>query len=191
MTARDKGRDPRVAIVGLGNVLQSDDAFGPTVARRLEARHLFPPGVSVMDLGTPGLDLHPFFSDTDVVILIDTVRSDGAPGELRRYDKEQILRHAPQPRVSPHDPGVKEALLGMEFAGNAPTEVLLIGVIPSSSSQGVEMTPAVRDAVPAVEDAVLSELRERGIDVERRDPPVEPDLWWKLPREAVRPADLS
>jgi hypothetical protein len=45
----------RVGVIGLGNVLMGDDAFGPWVVQTLLAEHDFPEGIAVEDLGTPGL----------------------------------------------------------------------------------------------------------------------------------------
>jgi hydrogenase maturation protease len=105
-----------VGVFGLGNVLMGDDALEPTVIAHLLAGFDFPPEVHVEDLGTPGLDLHPHLAKREALVLIDVVKSEGEPGELRLYRKEEILRHAPGPRVSPHDPGVKEALPAAEAA---------------------------------------------------------------------------
>ena len=53
----------RIAVLGLGNVLQRDDALGPYVAELLSCTFDFPPGVTVLDAGTPGLDLTPYIGD--------------------------------------------------------------------------------------------------------------------------------
>jgi hydrogenase maturation protease len=169
----------RIAVLGLGNVLMGDDALGPWAIRRLQARHEFPPDVSVEDLGTPGLDLVPFVAGHEAVILVDTVSSEGAPGELRLYRRDQILRHPPTPRVTPHDPALKETLLSLEFAGGGPAEVLLVGVIPGRVDMTVGLSEAVRDALPAVEAAVLDELRRLGAPAVAREAPLAPDIWWE------------
>ena len=175
---------PRSAVLGLGNVLMGDDALGPWVVQWLLARWEFPPAVRVQDLGTPGLDLHPYLVECDHLVLVDVVKSEGAPGELRLYDRDQILAHPPDLRTSPHDPGVKEALLALEFADDGPREVLLVGVIPDRVSSAVGLSPAVRDAVGSVETAVLAELARMGHAVVRRDPPAEPDVWWEAAADA-------
>jgi hydrogenase maturation protease len=172
----------QVAILGLGNILMGDDALGPHVIAHLIAGYDFPAGVVVEDLGTPGLDLHPHLAGHDVLILVDVVKSQGEAGELRIYDKEQILKHAPGPRVSPHDPGVKEALLGLDFAGNDPAEVLLVGVIPDETSLlEVGLSAPVRAAIPVAEAAVLAELSRLGLAAVARQPRPEPDIWWENP----------
>ena len=97
----------RVGVLGLGNVLMGDDAFGPWVVQMLLAGYEFPEGVSVEDLGTPGLDLMPYVTDLEALVLVDTVRSGAPPGTVRLYRRDELLKHAPWPRLSPHDPGVE------------------------------------------------------------------------------------
>jgi hydrogenase maturation protease len=169
----------KIAVLGLGNVLMKDDALGPYAIRLLEAKYAFPEGVTLTDLGTPGLDLHPHIAGQDALIFIDTVSPEGAPGELRLYRRDDILKHPPQPRVSPHDPGVKEALLWLEFADIEPADVLLVGVIPEIVDAGVGLSGTVRDALPAVETEVLAELKRLGRAATPLDSPLEPDLWWE------------
>ena len=82
-------------------------------------------------------------------------------------------------RVSPHDPGVKEALLALQFAGQEPEEILLVGVIPGEVGHTVGMTDALKAAVPAAVAAVLEELERLGCPAAPRNPRGEPDLWWE------------
>jgi hydrogenase maturation protease len=169
---------PRVVVVGLGNVLMGDDAFGPWVVQTLLAEHDFQEGVAVEDLGTPGLDLMPYVTDVEALVLVDTVRSDAAPGTVRLYRRDDLLKHPPQARLSPHDPGVKEALLTAEFAGRGPREVLLVGAVPETTAMGVGLSPALRAAVPLAAAEVLRELGRLGCPATPRSAPVSPDIWW-------------
>ena len=171
--------DGRTAVLGLGNVLMGDDALGPTVIARLRAGYALPQDVEVEDLGTPGLDLHPHLSGRDALIIVDTVRADAPAGSLRCYRKDEILRHAPGPRIGPHDPGLKDALLWLQFSGQEPAEVLLVGVVPESCEGSVGLSETVSAAVPDAEAAVVEELRRLGHGVRRRETPEAPDLWWE------------
>jgi hydrogenase maturation protease len=50
----------RIVVLGVGNVLMSDEGIGPFVLKILESRYEFPPNVVLRDLGAPGLGLDPF-----------------------------------------------------------------------------------------------------------------------------------
>jgi len=171
-----------VGVFGLGNVLMGDDALGPTVIAHLQAGYDFPPEVHLEDLGTPGLDLHPHLAGRKTIILVDVVKSPGDAGAMRLYRREEILRHAPGVRVSPHDPGVKEALLALQFADDEP-EVLLVGVIPDRIDHATGMTDAVRTAVTVAQEEVLAELERLGFPAVKKAPCGVPDLWWEKGRD--------
>jgi len=183
---RDTSDKPaRVQIVGLGNVLMGDDAFGPYVVEVLEAAYALPSNVSARDLGTPSLDLTGYIEDFDALIVVDTVHSAGEPGEIRKYRRDELLQRPVQPRTSPHEPGLKEALLIAEFHGRGPSEVLLVGVIPETISTGTGLSSRVRAAIaPAVQE-VLSELARLGCEAAPRPFPRPPQVWWEEATQAI------
>jgi hydrogenase maturation protease len=147
-----------IVILGLGNVLMGDDGFGPAVVRAFESQYAAGVGFEAVDVGTPGLDLSPWLADIERAILVDTVKSDAEPGTIAVYDKPALLAHAPSMRVGPHDPGVKEALLALDFAERGPREVMLIGVVPARTTLSLELSDAVRAAVPRAVDAIVAAL---------------------------------
>ena len=174
----------RVAVVGLGNILVGDDAFGPYAVRQFDARYDVDDEVQVLDLGTPGLDLAPHLDGLDALIVVDTVSSNGPPGAIKTYTKDDLLAKPTPSRTNPHQPGVKETLLMLELEGEAPGEVLLIGVVPGKVETGVGMTAALRDAVDAVLERVAAELERLGHPAARREVARDPDIWWERPRRA-------
>jgi hydrogenase maturation protease len=169
----------RVRVVGIGNVLNTDDGLGPFAARTLAAGWDFSPAVEVVDAGTPGLDLISMLQGVEAVVFLDAVRDQGTPGEVRRYGRAEVLRGGKRVVTSPHEPGLRDALFLMEFQGGAPPDLTLWGAIPSSTEMGTSLTPTVRAAIPAVLDGVLAELRRLGVEAHRRDMPCDPDIWWE------------
>ena len=158
-----------VFVLGLGNVLMGDDGFGPYVARVFDELYELGAEAEVIDLGTPGLDLTPWLADASHVIVIDTIRMNDSPGTLRLYDKADIVRHAPFARVGPHDPGLKETLLTLDFAGRAPETVTLVGVVPAKVAMGTALSDPVANAVPAALTAIVDQLQRLNIAVRRRE----------------------
>lgn len=171
----------RIGVLGVGNVLMGDDGIGPFVVKMLEARFDFARHVALEDLGTPGLGITPFFSDFDAIILIDAVSATGKPGDVTLYRKDELIHLRIQPRVSPHDPALVEALLFSELSGSCPSEVLLVGVVPGSSELSCSLSTKVRQAVEPAMEAVLEELRRLGIEPLPRNKPAVPSIWWEVP----------
>jgi hydrogenase maturation protease len=169
----------RVSVIGIGNVLAGDDAVGPHVVRVLEARYELPDHVQVIDAGTPGYDLTAFLVGQDAVVLVDAVRTGGAAGQVLAFDKAALLEKKPILALSPHEPGVREAILNADFMGVTPPVVRLVGVVPEATSTGIGLSQAVRATVPAAVEAVARELSALGVALRERTPPREPDLWWE------------
>jgi hydrogenase maturation protease len=150
----------RTFVLGLGNVLMGDDGFGPAAVRAFADTFAVGSDVEVVDLGTPGLDLTPWLADARHVVIVDTVKASLPPGTMRIYDKDDLTRYAPFARTGPHDPGVKECVLTLEFAGRAPDVMTVVGVVPASTEMGLELSPevaaAIPDAVAAIADALVT-----------------------------------
>ena len=172
-------------VLGLGNVLMGDDGFGPAVVQAFETEYVVGGDVSVIDIGTPGLDMTPWLADVDRVIIVDTVKSELPPGTLRVFDKTAVLRRPPSVRVGPHDPGVKEALLMLEFAGRAPRELALIGVVPERTEMAVHLSPALEAAVPLAVAAIAALLVHFGESPIRRAGSTSAQRWWSRERNAA------
>ena len=163
---------PTTYVLGLGNVLMGDDGFGPAVIRAFQAEYVVGPNVDVVDLGTPGLDLAPWLADAENVILLDTVKSIQPAGTVVVYDKSDVLRYPPTARIGPHDPGVKQALLALEFAGRGPRALTLIGVVPQYLTMSTALSKPVRDAIPRAIDAIIEALGRLAESADRRPEPL-------------------
>jgi hydrogenase maturation protease len=166
-----------IAVYGIGNVLIGDDAVGPTIVHHLSSLYEFPPNVIIEDLGTPSLDLAARLAGTDIVVFVDAVSAKGSRGEIRTYTREEILRHPPGLRLSPHDPSLKETLLTLDLMSDAPTEIMLIGIIPETLEQ-FGLSETVRAAIPRAIDQILGYLESLGIHATRRHGGSIPTMFW-------------
>ena len=153
----------KITIGGVGSVLLGDDGVGPYVAGVLEAGYRFAEGVTVSDLGTPGLDLVAHLSGIDALILIDSVKNDAPPGTVTLYRRDDILRHGPAPvRMDPHAPALSESLLIADLAGEGPSDILLIGITGEQYEVGTALSAAARLGAERAVQQVLAELDRLG-----------------------------
>ncbi len=157
------GSEPAtVHIIGLGSPFRADDAFGPAVIEELRAGWSFSGEIRLSDAGTPGIDLLSLLSGRPHVVLVDAVRSGGAAGQVRRFSRDEAIRHASGARLSGHSLDLHETLLLLDATGRAPGSLTLVGVEPLRVEGGIGMTPVVRRAVPEAAKAVVDLLLELG-----------------------------
>lgn len=169
----------RVVVVGIGNVLNTDDGLGPFVARSLQGGWDLAGDAEILDAGTPGLGLISLLHGAQAAIFIDAVRDQGSPGDVKRYDRSGIVKGGVKTVMSPHEPGLRDALVTMELQGGGPSDVTLWGTIPKSIEMGTFLTDAVRVSVPKIIEGLLGDLRRLGVEARRLDTPRDPDIWWE------------
>jgi hydrogenase maturation protease len=174
----------RIAVVGLGNVLMGDDAFGPYAAKLLEAWYEWPEEVAVAELGTQGVELTPFVRDVESLLVLSTIHDGRAPGTLRRLDRAEVMdpelpRATPSLRSSPYEPHGRNHVLKLEFVGGAPRDLWVLGPAPESIELTGGLSPAVAAALPGAVDEALAILRTLGVAPTARTPRPEVRPWWQ------------
>jgi len=150
----------KTAVYGIGNILLGDDGVGPAVIHYLSTRPL-PPDTVLEDLGTPSLDLPTYLASFDTVIFIDAVALNAPPGTIRVFSRDEITAAPPGIRLSPHEPSINDALLILDFAGTAPRDVLLVGIVPETLEGGIALSPRVAGAVGRAGEVVVGEVARR------------------------------
>ena len=147
-----------ILILGLGNAVMSDDAFGGRVVAALQERYTFPAGVTLLDGGTLGLDLLPRLEGVARLLIVDALEMAAAPGSVFRLSGEEVPR-AFAGKLSVHQMGVQDLLAVAELQGNCPGELVVWGVQPGSIEMGLELTPAVEAAIDTVMSGIVDELQ--------------------------------
>jgi hydrogenase maturation protease len=89
----------------------------------------------------------------------------GTPGELRVYEKKDVMLDNIPAKMSPHQIGLQEVLTLSELRGKAPDTITFYGVIPVSLDSSVELSAEVADQLDIIEDMVLAELHNKGIEL--------------------------
>ena len=118
----------RVLILGVGNILFSDEGIGVRAVEYLREHATLPDNVLLMDGGTLGMRLMDAIMDCDLLVVLDAVLGDDAPGSLYRLEGEQ-LRNSLSFRDSMHQLDLVDTLVFCELAGHRPRAVV-VGMEP-------------------------------------------------------------
>ena len=149
-------------VLGLGNVLLSDEGVGVRIAEALEAAHALPDDVDVLDGGTSGMDLLDSIADRDCLIVADAVNAAGPAGRVIRLEGEDI-RMLFETRFSPHQLGLSDLLAALRLAGRAPRRVVVVGVVPEHLGLGTDLSAAATRGRDAALAMIVDELTRLGL----------------------------
>jgi hydrogenase 3 maturation protease len=150
-------RPARIAVLGVGNELNGDDAAGVRVVRELAARLPATPGVLLIDGGVAPENfsgpLRRF--QPDLVLEVDAADLGEAPGTTRWVD----WREADGLSASTHT--LPPSVLADYLVSELGCEVSLIGIQPACLDLNAPLSPAVGRAVRQLADALCEWITVR------------------------------
>ena len=153
-------------VLGVGNILFSDEGVGIRVIETLQERYSFPEHVTVKDGGTLGVHLLGTIANVNYLIVVDVVRNAGHPGSLYRLTGKEIPKRI-LAKNSLHDVDFLEALTLCQALDGVP-ETVILGVEPADiESVGIELTPLIQEKVDPLIKMVLEELETLGVRPEK------------------------
>ncbi|HBK8649571.1 TPA: HyaD/HybD family hydrogenase maturation endopeptidase [Salmonella enterica subsp. enterica serovar Agona] len=149
----------RILVLGVGNILLTDEAIGVRIVEALEQRYTLPDFVEILDGGTAGMELLGDMANRADAI----VSKKNAPGTI------MVLRDDEVPalftnKISPHQLGLADVLSALRFTGEFPKKLTLVGVIPQSLEPHIGLTPTVEAMIEPALEQVLAALRESGVE---------------------------
>jgi hydrogenase maturation protease len=159
----------RIVILGLGNILLSDEGVGVHAVNALRERYRLSPGVEIVDGGTMGLDLLPLFDDTAKVLIIDAVDFRKEPGHVGTLEGDRIPS-ALNAKLSVHHIGLNDVLFAAKLMNDNPPEVCLIGIQPKSLDVSLDMTDEIRVKLDTLIALAVQKLEEWNVECALQSP---------------------
>ena len=149
-----------VLILGVGNILLSDEGLGVRAVKELQKVAL-PAGVELLDGGTLSTDLLDYIAGREKVVIIDAMRGGCPPGSVYRLCPDDIVGQ-PEHCFSLHQIGLLDTLASGQLLGLLPEEVIIFGVEPAKLGPGLELSPEVTQAMPELVRLVRAEVAGPG-----------------------------
>ena len=153
-----------ILVLGIGNVLLTDEGIGVRALNELERRYTFPENVELLDGGTAGIELLRHIRNRDYLIIIDAMKFNQEPGTVTRVEGNDVPA-AFRTRISPHQLGLSDLLAAAMLTDELPPNLVLFGVEPENLDIGLDLTATVEASVHKLIGAVADELRAIGCSV--------------------------
>ena len=157
--------DNSIVVLGVGNILLTDEGLGVHVVEDLKANYTFTPQVTLIDGGTMGMELLTYMRGMKKILLIDAINGGKNPGTVYEFPHRELEQYFTD-HISVHEVGMQDILRIRAIQENPLEDAIVIGVEPESLEIGFEPSVAVQQALPEVKARVLSVLRGWGIQIE-------------------------
>ena len=160
----------KILVLGIGNVLYSDEGVGVHFVKYLEKNYKFHSNshsISFIDGGTLANFLMYIIQDYDYLFLVDCIDADGGKvGDVYFFD------YLDMPKMinwsgSAHEVEMLQTLQMMEISGDLPPTKIL-GVIPKRIEPlTFDLSDEIKGSVKVMEEVALKHLRELGFEYEK------------------------
>jgi len=137
-------------ILGLGNILLTDEAVGAAVLRALEPAAATDPDLNLYDGGTLSFTLAGPIGDAARLIVVDAATMGDPPGTVRLFEGTAMDRQLSKHAKSVHEVSLADLFDIARLTDTLPPQRALIGIEPQHVDWGDQLTPKVAAAVPEV-----------------------------------------
>ncbi|MCP4770231.1 MAG: hydrogenase maturation protease [Planctomycetes bacterium] len=145
-------------LIGLGNLLMTDEGIGVRIIQELVRTHRISSDIEALDLGPGGLPVLHALDGVEHAIFVDCAFMGEEPGTLKRFRAEEAQTVKVQARQSAHEGDLFETLELAKRVGQCPSDIVVFGIQPGVVELGVDLSPTLEEQLPAYVDAVAAEL---------------------------------
>ena len=161
----DQTSKKKVVVIGLGNVLLSDEGIGVHIVRQLSNRQDEFPLVEFIDAGSAGMNLLHLIANRKKAIIIDcakmgasTGRLTAEPGTMKRFTANEVQSVKKLIHFSLHEVDILKVINLSKQLGECPGEVVFFGVEPASLKPGQKLSKTLSGKIDDYTADICKEL---------------------------------
>ena len=147
-----------IVVVGLGNLLMTDEGAGLHVIYELMAISERFGHIEFIELGSSPMSLVHVIAGRQKAILIDCAYMDQPAGTIRRFTPDDVISKKEAADFSLHEGDLLGELALSRQLGEYPNEVIIFGIQPKSMLPGEDLSPELQERLESYIEMIGKEL---------------------------------
>jgi hydrogenase maturation protease len=147
----------KVLILGIGNVLLSDEGVGVHAIHEMEKMD-WPDNIFLLDGGTGGFHILSLVQEYPIIILIDATLDQDPPGTVKVLEPK-YSKDFPK-ALSSHDIGLKDLIDSAILLKSLPKIYLVTITIQPEQQVDTELSPEIHETLPEITKTVASIIKQ-------------------------------
>jgi hydrogenase maturation protease len=147
-----------VVVIGLGNLLMSDEGVGVHLAQRFSDLSREYSSVEFIDAGTGGVSILHFLEGRQKAVFIDCAIMGEPPGVIRRFTPEQVESRKALTGRSLHEADLLKTIDMAKQLGQCPAEITIFGIEPENVGPGTELSGMLNEKLGCYISVISKEL---------------------------------
>ena len=153
----DQIKSSPIVLLGVGNILLTDEGFGVHVVNQLREDYVFNPPITILDGGTMGMELLTYMRGMTKLLLVDAINGGDAPGTVYEFPHEEMNTYFTE-AISVHEVGMQDILRIRALQEDPLEDAVVIGVEPESLELGLDLSETTQAVVEDVKKRILAVL---------------------------------
>lgn len=154
----DQLKSNPIVLLGVGNILLTDEGFGVHVVNQLREDYVFNPPITIIDGGTMGMELLSYMRGMTRLLLVDAINGGDSPGTIYEFPHEEMNNYFTD-AISVHEVGMQDILRIRALQEDPLEDAVVIGVEPESLELGLDLSESTQAVVEEVKERVLAVLQ--------------------------------
>ncbi len=135
-------QQPLVHVLGLGNVIYSDEGFGVEAVKAFEAKTSYPENVVCIDGGTQGIYLLDYIESPTDLLIFDSIIPVEYEFKVHVYEGDELPAFIHR-KMSSHQMGLSELLSLAKLHQKVPEKIAMVGIPPQKLDMAIGLSPQV------------------------------------------------
>jgi hydrogenase maturation protease len=156
MTNQSQKKD--TIVIGLGNILFSDEGIGVHLIRRLSENQDKFPSVEFIDAGTGGLNILHLIANRKRAVIIDCAKMGKKPGTIKQFKPADVQTTKKMTHFSLHEADILRIIELSRQLGECPEQILIFGIEPESLELGQSLSRTLTDKIDLYIDTITKSV---------------------------------
>jgi hydrogenase maturation protease len=141
-------------VIGLGNLLMSDEGIGIHLIRKLSEHQDEFPSVEFIDAGTGGLNILHLIANRKKAVIIDCAKMGKKPGTIKQFEPADVQTTKKMTHFSLHEADILRIIELSRQLGECPNQIAIFGIEPESLELGQSLSETLTDKIDLYIDTI-------------------------------------
>jgi len=152
----------KLAILGVGNILEKDDGVAIYTTKYLEENYTFEPNIEIINGGVEGINLLNLFMEYNHIIILDAIEIDDESGSIYHIPSKELTGYGLNSGGA-HEIGVLQCFDILELMGKDIPKSSVLGIIPDEIDVEIALSDKLTQKFKIYVETLLTILEKENV----------------------------
>ncbi|WP_297440356.1 hydrogenase maturation protease [Sulfurimonas sp.] len=157
----------KIAILGVGNILEKDDGIAIYATSYLEKNYTFSPALTIINGGVEGINLLNLFMEYEHIIILDAIEIDDEKGSIYHIPSQELTGYGLNSGGA-HEIGVLQCFDILELMDKPIPKSSVLGIIPDIINVEIGLSDLMYQKFDIYIETLVKIIKKEGIIVTKK-----------------------